>query len=110
MSRLLDGLDELLNDTFFDELMSLDIDEDDCSPTLNQFLGIQSEKDYDISLNEVYIKELEVKRSNIYSDMWCYFFSLLMSYLLVYRDNLIKYTGENDELLNRYKKSLKVLG
>ena len=51
MCGLLNGIDEILDDSFFDALCRLDIDENDCSPTLNEFLGSRSE-DFDIPLNQ----------------------------------------------------------
>lgn len=53
MCSLLNGIgfDKILDDSFFDELRCLDIDENDYSLTLNEFLGSQSE-DFDIPLNQ----------------------------------------------------------
>ena len=43
MCSLLDGLDEILDDAFFDELTRLAIEDNDDSPTLNEFLALQKE-------------------------------------------------------------------
>ena len=43
MCSLLDGLDEILDDVFFDELTRLTIEDNDDSPTLNEFLSLQKE-------------------------------------------------------------------
>lgn len=45
MCSLLDGLDEILDDAFFDELTRLSIEDNDGddSPTLNEFLALQKE-------------------------------------------------------------------
>ena len=48
MCSLLDGLDEILDDAFFDELTHLAIEENDDSPTLNEFLASQKENCDDI--------------------------------------------------------------
>lgn len=51
MCSLLNGIDEILDDDFFDQLTRLDIDKNDCSLTLNEFLCSQSE-DFDVLLNQ----------------------------------------------------------
>ena len=44
MGGLLDGLDDILDDAFFDELTRLAIeDNDDDSPRLNEFISLQKE-------------------------------------------------------------------
>ena len=44
MGRLLNNIDKILDDDFFDELIHLDIDSNDCSPKLNDFLDLQSKQ------------------------------------------------------------------
>lgn len=53
MCSLLDGLDEILDDAFFDELTRLAIEEDD-GPTLNEFLASQKENCDDIINKNTY--------------------------------------------------------
>ena len=48
MYSLLDGIDEILDDAFFNELTRLAIEENDDSPTLNEFLASQKENCDDI--------------------------------------------------------------
>lgn len=109
MSYLLDGLDDILDDDFFNELIHLDKDEYDCSPTLNQFLGIQSEE-YDILLNQIFIKDFESKISNVHSGI-SNLYSFLYSLLVLYYGDLIEYSSENDGLSNSYMKTyIRALG
>ncbi len=51
MCSLLNEIDKILDDSFFDELLHLDIDENDCSLTLNEFLGSRTE-DFYVLLNQ----------------------------------------------------------
>ena len=54
MCSLLDGLDEILDDVFFDELTRLTIEDNDDSPTLNEFLASQKEN-YNNLINQRHI-------------------------------------------------------
>ena len=54
MCSLLDGLDEILDDAFFDELTRLSIEDNDDSPTLNEFLASQKEN-YNNLINQRHI-------------------------------------------------------
>lgn len=100
MGRLLNGLDKILDDNFFDELIRLDIDENDCSPTLNEFLGLQSEN-YDVLLNQIYIKDFkkEVNNNIHYNLVMVRLYSLILS--LFFDKALIK-SSENIDLSDDY--------
>lgn len=104
MGRLLNGLDKILDDNFFDELIRLDIDENDCSPTLNEFLGLQSE-DYDVLLNQIYMKDFKEKiNNNIYFDVVIMkLYSLILS---LFFDKILIKSSENIDLFDNYVNEL----